>query len=134
MSRPTPPTRCASRSWSRTRGWLTCETPHGCGRGCTRWRETSACTGSGPGRLVVSPASGTLAAGQSTRVTITVNGLVGLDTQLTVSPGGLRIAVRLGLPHQVSFQGSMSSIPVSAKSAVLRVARVAPESRQMAAI
>ncbi|MGH3269330.1 MAG: sigma-70 family RNA polymerase sigma factor [Trebonia sp.] len=49
-----------------------------------------------PGELVVSPASGTLADGQSTRVTITVNGLVSLDTQLTVSPGGLQITVDPG--------------------------------------
>ena len=50
------------------------------------------------GELVVSPASGTLAAGQSGRVTITVNGLASLDTQLTVSPGGLRITVLLNVP------------------------------------
>ena len=35
---------------------------------------------------------------------------------------------------QPSSQGLMSSMPVSLKSAVLRVARMAPKSRQMAAI
>ena len=39
-----------------------------------------------------------------------------------------------GSRGQTSFQGLMSSIPVSSKSAVLRVARMAPRSRQMAAI
>jgi hypothetical protein len=47
------------------------------------------------GELVVSPASGTLADGQSTQVTITVSGLASLDAQLTVSPGDLLITVLL---------------------------------------
>jgi hypothetical protein len=47
------------------------------------------------GKLTASPASGTLAAGQSVRVTITVSGLASLDAQLTVNPGGLLITVLL---------------------------------------
>jgi len=49
------------------------------------------------GELDVSPSSGTLSAGQSTQVTITVSGLASLDTQLTVSPGGQAVTVVLGL-------------------------------------
>jgi RNA polymerase sigma factor (sigma-70 family) len=49
------------------------------------------------GRLTVSPASGTLSAGDSATVTITVNGLATLDTQLTVNPGGQQVTVLLGL-------------------------------------
>jgi len=49
------------------------------------------------GELDVSPSSGTLRAGQSTQVTITVSGLASLDTQLTVSPGGQAVTVVLGL-------------------------------------
>ena len=49
------------------------------------------------GRLTVSPASGTLNAGDSATVTITVNGLVTLDTQLTVNPGGQQVTVLLGV-------------------------------------
>jgi RNA polymerase sigma factor (sigma-70 family) len=49
------------------------------------------------GELDVSPSSGTLSAGQSTQVTITVSGLASLDTQLTVSPGGQTVTVVLGL-------------------------------------
>lgn len=49
------------------------------------------------GRLTVSPASGTLAAGGSVTVAITVSGLASLDTQLTVSPGGQLVTVVLGL-------------------------------------
>jgi hypothetical protein len=40
----------------------------------------------------------------------------------------------LPVSSQPGFQGLMSSIPVSSKSAVLRVASMAPRSRQMAAI
>lgn len=47
------------------------------------------------GKLTASPVSGTLAAGQSVRVTITVSGLASLDAQLTVNPGGLLITVLL---------------------------------------
>jgi RNA polymerase sigma factor (sigma-70 family) len=49
------------------------------------------------GRLTVSPASGTLNAGDSATVHITVNGLVTLDTQLTVNPGGQLVTVLLGV-------------------------------------
>ena len=49
------------------------------------------------GRLTVSPASGTLSAGDSATVTITVNGLATLDAQLTVNPGGQQVTVLLGL-------------------------------------
>jgi hypothetical protein len=49
------------------------------------------------GQLVVSPASGTLAAGQSVRVTISVSGLASLDTALTVNPGDQRVTVLLGV-------------------------------------
>ena len=49
------------------------------------------------GRLTVSPASGTLNAGDSATVTITVHGLVTLDTQLTVNPVGQQVTVLLGL-------------------------------------
>ena len=49
------------------------------------------------GELNVSPTSGTLSAGQSTQVTITVNGVASLDTQLTISPGGQPVTVLLGL-------------------------------------
>jgi RNA polymerase sigma factor (sigma-70 family) len=49
------------------------------------------------GKLTVSPASGTLYAGDSATVTITVHGLVTLDTQLIVNPGGQQVTVLLGL-------------------------------------
>jgi hypothetical protein len=49
------------------------------------------------GELAVSPASGTLSAGRDAIVTITASGLVSLDTQLTVEPGGQRVTVVLGL-------------------------------------
>jgi len=49
------------------------------------------------GELTVAPASGTLSAGGSVTVAITVSGLVSLDTQLTVQPGGQAVTVVLGL-------------------------------------
>lgn len=49
------------------------------------------------GELAVSPASGSLAAGASVTVSITVTGLVSVDTQLTVQPGGHVVTVVLGL-------------------------------------
>jgi hypothetical protein len=49
------------------------------------------------GELVVSPASGTLAAGQSTQVNISVSGLASLNTTLTVNPSGQRVTVLLGV-------------------------------------
>jgi hypothetical protein len=49
------------------------------------------------GRLNVSPSSGTLRAGQSVTVVVTVNGLASIATVLTVNPGGHTITVVLGL-------------------------------------
>jgi RNA polymerase sigma factor (sigma-70 family) len=49
------------------------------------------------GELVVSPASGTLASGQSTEVTISVSGIASLDTHLTANPGGAAITVLIGV-------------------------------------
>jgi hypothetical protein len=49
------------------------------------------------GELNVSPSSGTLAAGQSVQVSISVSGLASLDTTLTVNPGGQPVTVLLGL-------------------------------------
>ena len=49
------------------------------------------------GELIVSPGSGTLAAGQSTTVSISVSGLASLDTTLTVNPGGQPVTVVLGV-------------------------------------
>jgi RNA polymerase sigma factor (sigma-70 family) len=48
------------------------------------------------GKVTVSPASGILSAGDSTTVTITVTGLVTLDAQLIVNPGGQQVTVLLG--------------------------------------
>jgi hypothetical protein len=47
------------------------------------------------GEVTVSPSSGTLAAGQSTSVT--VSGSASLDTQLSVNPGGTTVTVVVGL-------------------------------------
>jgi RNA polymerase sigma factor (sigma-70 family) len=49
------------------------------------------------GELIVAPESGTLSAGSSVTVSVTVSGLVSLDTQLTVQPGGQAVTVVLGL-------------------------------------
>jgi RNA polymerase sigma factor (sigma-70 family) len=49
------------------------------------------------GKLTVTPLSGTLSTGGSATVTITVTGLLSLDTQLTVQPGGQLVTVLLGL-------------------------------------
>ena len=49
------------------------------------------------GMLTVSPASGTLQAGQSATIVITVSSLVSLDTTLNVNPGGHAITVVIGL-------------------------------------
>jgi RNA polymerase sigma factor (sigma-70 family) len=49
------------------------------------------------GKLAVSPSAGTLAAGQSVQVSISVSGLASLDTTLTVNPGGHPVTVVLGL-------------------------------------
>jgi hypothetical protein len=49
------------------------------------------------GRLSVTPSSGTIAPGQSTQVTVTVVGLLSVDTRLTVTPGAHSVTVLLGL-------------------------------------
>ena len=49
------------------------------------------------GRLSVSPASGSLAAGASVTITVTSKSLVALDGKLTVNPGGLTITVVLSI-------------------------------------
>ena len=49
------------------------------------------------GKLTVWPASGTLNAGDSVTVTITVTGLAALDARLIVNPGGQQVTVLLGL-------------------------------------
>ncbi|MDX6419784.1 MAG: hypothetical protein QOG28_4404, partial [Trebonia sp.] len=49
------------------------------------------------GELIVAPGSGTLSAGGSVTVAITVSGLLSLDTKLTVQPGGQAVTVLLGL-------------------------------------
>jgi hypothetical protein len=43
------------------------------------------------------PASGTLQAGQSAKVSISVSGLASLDSTLTVNPGGHDVTIVLGL-------------------------------------
>jgi RNA polymerase sigma factor (sigma-70 family) len=48
------------------------------------------------GKLTVTPSSGSLAAGQSAQVTVTVVGLLSVDTQLSVSPGGQSVTMLLG--------------------------------------
>jgi RNA polymerase sigma factor (sigma-70 family) len=49
------------------------------------------------GELTVSPLTGTLSAGASVTVTMTVTELVSLDSQLRVQPGGQPVTVLLGL-------------------------------------
>jgi RNA polymerase sigma factor (sigma-70 family) len=49
------------------------------------------------GELIIAPSSGTLAAGQSAQVSISVTGLASLDTTVTVNPGGLHVTVLLGV-------------------------------------
>jgi RNA polymerase sigma factor (sigma-70 family) len=49
------------------------------------------------GNVTVSPSSGTLDAGDSVTLTITVTGLLSLDSQLTVDPGGHLVTIVLGL-------------------------------------
>jgi hypothetical protein len=49
------------------------------------------------GRLAVSPASGSLAAGAGVTITVTSTSLVALDGQLTVNPGGHTITVVLSV-------------------------------------
>jgi RNA polymerase sigma factor (sigma-70 family) len=49
------------------------------------------------GTLRVTPSSGSLAPGQSARVTVTVAGLLSVDTRLSVSPGDQPVTVLLGV-------------------------------------
>jgi RNA polymerase sigma factor (sigma-70 family) len=49
------------------------------------------------GKVNVSAASGTLQAGQSAKVSITVDGLASVDSTLTVNPGGHAVTVVLGV-------------------------------------
>jgi hypothetical protein len=49
------------------------------------------------GKVDYSPASGTLQAGQSATVSITVSGLASLDSVLTVNPGGHTVTIVLGV-------------------------------------
>jgi RNA polymerase sigma factor (sigma-70 family) len=49
------------------------------------------------GKLTVSPSSGTLAAGQSATVALSVSGLASVDSQLTVNPGGIGVTVVIGV-------------------------------------
>ena len=49
------------------------------------------------GSLNVAPSAGTLQAGQTATISISVNGLASIDTVLTVNPGGHAITVVLGL-------------------------------------
>jgi RNA polymerase sigma factor (sigma-70 family) len=49
------------------------------------------------GSVSVSPSSGTLNAGESVTVAISTTGLLSLDTQLTVEPGGQLVTVVLGV-------------------------------------
>jgi hypothetical protein len=54
-------------------------------------------SGSLLGDLSVAPASGTLAAGQSTSVAVSAGTLASLDGQITVNPGGHEVTVLVGL-------------------------------------
>ena len=49
------------------------------------------------GKLSVSPSSGSIAAGQSTQVTVTLNSLLSVDTQIAVTPGPHSVTVLLGV-------------------------------------
>jgi RNA polymerase sigma factor (sigma-70 family) len=49
------------------------------------------------GHLTVSPASGTLAAGQTATVSVTAGSVVSLLGQLTVNPGGITVTVTVGV-------------------------------------
>jgi RNA polymerase sigma factor (sigma-70 family) len=71
------------------------------------------------GELDVSPSSGTLSAGQSTQVTITVSGLASLDTQLTVSPGGQAVTVLLGLLLRRGWRPAGSVRPAGSRGRAL---------------
>jgi NADPH-dependent curcumin reductase CurA len=49
------------------------------------------------GHLTVSPASGTLAAGQTATVSVTAGSVGSLLGQLTVNPGGITVTVTVGV-------------------------------------
>jgi RNA polymerase sigma factor (sigma-70 family) len=49
------------------------------------------------GTLTVSPSSGTLAAGQSVTVTVSVTSLIAVDSRLIVNPGGISVTIVVGL-------------------------------------
>jgi RNA polymerase sigma factor (sigma-70 family) len=49
------------------------------------------------GTLTVSPTSGTLAAGQSVTVTVSVTSLIAVDSRLSVNPGGISVTIVVGL-------------------------------------
>jgi RNA polymerase sigma factor (sigma-70 family) len=49
------------------------------------------------GKVNVSPASGTLQAGQTAKVSVTVNGLASVDSTLTINPGGHTVTIVLGV-------------------------------------
>lgn len=49
------------------------------------------------GAVDYSPGSGTLQAGQSVKVSITVHGIASIDSTLTVNPGGHSITILLGI-------------------------------------
>jgi RNA polymerase sigma factor (sigma-70 family) len=54
-------------------------------------------SGSLLGDLSVAPASGTLAAGQSTSIAISAGTLASLDSQITINPGGHEVTVLIGV-------------------------------------
>jgi RNA polymerase sigma factor (sigma-70 family) len=47
----------------------------------------------GSGQVTVSPASGSIASGNSVTITVTATSLIALDTQLTINPGGQVVTV-----------------------------------------
>ena len=49
------------------------------------------------GKVDISPASGTLQAGQSAKVSITVDGIASVDSTITINPGGHAVTILLGL-------------------------------------
>jgi hypothetical protein len=58
--------------------------------------RTGIRAGGGSGQLSASSASGSIGAGQSTQVTVTLSGLLSIDTTITVNPGGQSVHVLLG--------------------------------------
>jgi hypothetical protein len=70
------------------------------------------------GRLSVSPSSGTIPAGQSAHVTVTLNSLLSVDTQITVTPGPHSVTVLLGVGLAAAIA------PAPGPAAVLSVAGI----------